>query len=123
MYELDANIVKLKGYVLQNFEMKSSGAAVMILKKELLEEFQASPSKASLLVSTLGDVKGIKAWVFFIEESDQIRVRFRSKGPIINEIARKYKGGGHPLAAGASIYSWDEMDSVVRDLEAVCRDN
>lgn len=122
MYELDANIVKLKGYVLQNFEMRSSGAAVMILKKELLEEFQAAPSKASLLVSTLGDVKGIKAWVFFIEESDQIRVRFRSKGPIINEIARKYKGGGHPLAAGASIYSWDEMESVVSDLEAVCRD-
>ncbi|MEK3852866.1 DHH family phosphoesterase [Cytobacillus sp. FSL H8-0458] len=122
MYELDANIVKLKGYVLQNFEMRSSGAAVMILKKELLEEFQAAPSKASLLVSTLGDVKGIKAWVFFIEESDQIRVRFRSKGPIINEIARKYKGGGHPLAAGASIYSWNEMESVVSDLEAVCRD-
>ncbi|KML45395.1 MULTISPECIES: DHH family phosphoesterase [Bacillaceae] len=123
MYELDANIVKLKGYVLQNFEMRPSGAAVMVLKKELLEEFKAVPSKASLLVSTLGDVKGIKAWVFFIEESDQIRVRFRSKGPIINEIARKYKGGGHPLAAGASIYSWDEMESVVRDLEAVCRDN
>ncbi|WP_264738749.1 DHH family phosphoesterase [Cytobacillus firmus] len=121
MYELDANIVKLKGYVLQNFEMRDSGAAVMILKKELLEEFQAVPSKASLLVSILGDVKGIKAWVFFIEESDQIRVRFRSKGPIINEIARKYKGGGHPLAAGASIYSWEEMESVVRDLEDVCK--
>ncbi|WP_436373218.1 DHH family phosphoesterase [Cytobacillus sp. BC1816] len=123
MYELDANIVKLKGYVLQNFEMRDSGAAVMILKKELLEEFQAVPSKASLLVSILGDVKGIKAWVFFIEESDQIRVRFRSKGPIINEVARKYNGGGHPLAAGASIYSWKEMESVVRDLEDVCKAN
>ncbi|MDF2038894.1 bifunctional oligoribonuclease/PAP phosphatase NrnA [Cytobacillus oceanisediminis] len=123
MYELDANIVKLKGYVLQNFEMRDSGAAVMILKKELLEEFQAVPSKASLLVSVLGDVKGIKAWVFFIEESDQIRVRFRSKGPIINEVARKYNGGGHPLAAGASIYSWEEMESVVRDLEDVCKAN
>ncbi|MCS0790542.1 bifunctional oligoribonuclease/PAP phosphatase NrnA [Cytobacillus firmus] len=123
MYELDANIVKLKGYVLQNFEMRGSGAAVMILKKELLEEFQAVPSKASLLVSVLGDVNGIKAWVFFIEESDQIRVRFRSKGPIINEVARKYNGGGHPLAAGASIYSWEEMESVVRDLEDVCKAN
>jgi phosphoesterase RecJ-like protein len=123
MYELKANIVKLKGYVLQNFEMKKYGAAIMVLKKELLDEFQALPSEASLLVSVLGDVKGIKAWVFFIEESDQIRVRFRSKGPIINEIARKYKGGGHPLAAGASIYSWDELDSVVRDLEETCKEN
>jgi phosphoesterase RecJ-like protein len=123
MYELKANIVKLKGYVLQNFEMKKYGAAIMVLKKELLDEFQALPSEASLLVSVLGDVKGIKAWVFFIEESDQIRVRFRSKGPIINEIARKYKGGGHPLAAGASIYSWDELDSVVRDLEETSKEN
>jgi phosphoesterase RecJ-like protein len=74
-----------------------------------------------LLVSTLGDVKGIKAWVFFIEESDQIRVRLRSKGPVINVVARKFNGGGHPLAAGASIYSWDEVDNVLRELHAVCK--
>ncbi|WP_026584823.1 DHH family phosphoesterase [Bacillus sp. J33] len=123
MYELKTNIIKLKGYVLQNFEMKNYGAAVMVLKKELLEEFDAVPSEASLLVSALGDVQGIKAWVFFIEESDQIRVRFRSKGPIINEIARRYNGGGHPLAAGASIYSWADLESVVRDLEQVCKEH
>ena len=65
-------------------------------------------------------MEGIKAWVFFIEEEDQIRVRLRSKGPVINGIAKKYNGGGHPLAAGASIYSWDEVDHVISDLEEVC---
>lgn len=122
MYELSPNVVKLNGYVLQNFETNKNGAVSMILKKELLEQFQVKPSEASLLVGALGHIKGIKAWVFFIEENDQIRVRLRSKGPIINEIARKYQGGGHPLAAGASIYSWDDKDLVIKDLEEACKD-
>ncbi|MBS4191591.1 bifunctional oligoribonuclease/PAP phosphatase NrnA [Bacillus sp. FJAT-49705] len=121
MYELSPNVIKLNGYVLQNFETKENGAVAMVLRKELLEEFQVSASEASLLVGTLGNIKGIKAWVFFIEEEDQIRVRLRSKGPIINEIARKYRGGGHPLAAGASIYSWDDMGLVIKDLEEACK--
>ncbi|WP_042355147.1 DHH family phosphoesterase [Bacillus rubiinfantis] len=120
MYELEPNIIKLQGHVLQNFEFQDNGVAIVKLTKELLEEYQAKPSEASLLVGILGDVKGIKAWVFFIEEQDQIRVRLRSKGPIINVVARKFNGGGHPLAAGASIYSWDQTADVIRELNKVC---
>ena len=122
MYELSPNVVKLNGYVLQNFEMKQNGVAVMVLQKELLKEFHVKSTEASLLVGALGHIAGIKAWVFFIEEDDQIRVRFRSKGPVINGIARNYGGGGHPLAAGASIYSWDDMTKVINELEEVCKE-
>lgn len=122
MYELPLNMIKLNGYVLQNFKMNEHGVASMVIDKKLLNEFEAKPSDASLLVSTLGNVKGISAWAFFIEEEDQIRVRLRSKGPVINGIARKYHGGGHPLAAGASIYSWDEVGEVMKDLDEACRD-
>lgn len=120
MYELNPNIIKLNGYILQNFEFRANGVASVILSKSLLEEYNANPPEASLLVGTLGNVKGIKAWVFFIEEDDQIRVRLRSKGPVINGIARKFKGGGHPLAAGASIYSWGDVDHVLTELGVVC---
>jgi bifunctional oligoribonuclease and PAP phosphatase NrnA len=120
MYELDNNVVKLNGYILQNFEMRSNGVAKVVLSKEILSKFEVVPSEASLLVGTLGNVKGIKAWVFFIEEDDQIRVRLRSKGPVINGIARNYNGGGHPLAAGASIYHWDEAEKVMKELDAAC---
>ncbi|MGG5254790.1 DHH family phosphoesterase [Neobacillus sp. SM06] len=122
LYELKASIVKLNGYILQNFDFRSNGIASMRITKQLLEEFEAVPSEASLLVGTLGNVAGMKAWVFFIEEEDQIRVRLRSKGPVINGIARKFKGGGHPLAAGASIHSWDEAEAVIKELEKVCNE-
>lgn len=121
MYELNPNIIKLNGYILQNFELQENGVGSVILSKKLLDEFDANPPEASLLVGTLGDVRGIKAWVFFIEEKDQIRVRLRSKGPVINGVAKKFNGGGHPLAAGASIYSWNEVDDVLKELSEVCK--
>jgi phosphoesterase RecJ-like protein len=120
MYEQKLNVVKLNGYVLQNFEIHQHGVASMTLPKKLLEEYDATASEASSLVGCLGDVSGIKAWVFFIEENDQIRVRLRSKGPVINGVARMFNGGGHPLASGATIYTWDDVNKVVNELEKVC---
>lgn len=120
MYELKPNIVKLNGYILQNFKLHSNGAASMRIPKNLLEEYNAAPSEASSLVGSLGNAAGIKAWVFFIEEESQIRVRLRSKGPVINVIAKMFNGGGHPLASGATIYSWEEAEKVIEELERVC---
>ncbi|MEH7094792.1 DHH family phosphoesterase [Neobacillus vireti] len=120
MYELDPKIIKLQGYILQNFVLQPNGVASVKITRDLLKEYDARPAEASLLVGSLGDVKGIKAWVFFIEEDNQIRVRLRSKGPVINVVARKFNGGGHPLASGATIYSWDEVEQVVKELGKVC---
>lgn len=122
MYSTKVNTAHLTGYVLQNFEMDhNTGVAFMKIPKEILEKYGVKPSEASQLVSALGNIEGIKAWVFFVEEKDQIRVRLRSKGPVINNVARKYNGGGHPMAAGASIYSWEEAAKVISDLEDTCK--
>jgi bifunctional oligoribonuclease and PAP phosphatase NrnA len=121
MYDVNENITRLNGYVLQHFEILENGTGKMVITKEILKQFDSTPAEASLLVSALGSVKGVKAWVFFIEEEKEIRVRLRSKGPVINGIAKKYNGGGHPMAAGASIHSWDTVEDVLKDLEEVCR--
>lgn len=121
LYSEKKNITRLKGYILQHFQLSASGTSNIKLTKELLDAYHIKPMETSTLVGTPGDVEGIQAWVIFIEEEDQIRVRLRSKGPVINEIAARYNGGGHPMAAGASVYSWAETDQVIKDLEEVCR--
>ncbi|KIL46314.1 DHH family phosphoesterase [Jeotgalibacillus campisalis] len=121
LYEMEPHQLKLQGYVLQNFSIDDNGAAYIKMQQPLLNEYGATPSEASLLVSTLGSVKGIKAWVFFIEEASEIRVRFRSKGPVINELAKEYGGGGHPLAAGASIKNWNESEEIIHKLQGICK--
>ena len=120
MYEMERKLLNLQGYIYQHFVMDENGMAYIKLPTKVLQQFDATPSETSLLVGSLGNVKNIRAWVMFIEENDTIRVRLRSKGPIINELAKKYNGGGHPLAAGATAYSWEEAERVIEDLKEIC---
>ncbi len=121
MYKTSINVAKLKGYVLQNFTLNEAGYSTVRLPKEILEKHNVTPTETSALVGLLGDIEGILAWAFFVEEEDVIRVRLRSKGPVVNTIAANHNGGGHPMAAGASAYSWEETDEIAKELEAVCR--
>lgn len=121
MYEMERKLLNLQGYIYQHFLMDENGMAYIKLPTEVLEQFDATPSETSLLVGSLGNVKNIRAWVMFIEENDTIRVRLRSKGPIINGLAKKYNGGGHPLASGATAHSWEEVERVIDDLKEICQ--
>jgi bifunctional oligoribonuclease and PAP phosphatase NrnA len=120
LYKTKENVAHLHGYVLQNFTMSPAGVAHMKIPNEILRKYDVTPADASQLVGSLGQIDGVKTWVFFVEEENQIRVRLRSKELVINTIARKYNGGGHPLASGASIYSWEEVEPLLLDLEELC---
>lgn len=121
MYEVEHNIARLRGYVLENLHISDAGMSAVKITKDILEKYDVTALETSKLVGTLGDIKGVRAWAFFVEEKDVIRVRLRSKGPVINELAAKYNGGGHPLASGASVYSWEEADRFIAELEELCR--
>ena len=60
----------------------------------------------------------------FVEQADgHFRVRMRSKRKVINEIAKRHNGGGHPLASGANSYSLEENDQIYKELQEVARTN
>ncbi|MGP4041598.1 DHH family phosphoesterase [Gracilibacillus sp. D59] len=122
MYKTNLNIAKLKGYILQNISVSEAGVSYVKLTKEILKQFNVTASETSSVVGVLGDIEGIKVWVIFVEEEDVIRVRLRSKGPVINQVAANYEGGGHPLASGAKIHKWETVDTVLADLEEVCKE-
>ncbi|MEH7226444.1 bifunctional oligoribonuclease/PAP phosphatase NrnA [Bacillus sp. JJ1566] len=120
LYKTKENVARLSGYVYQNYKVTEDGVGWMVIPNDILKEYNVTASEAAQLVSNLGNIEKIKTWVFFVEEKDQIRVRLRSKGPVINGVAKKYNGGGHPLASGATIYSWQEVDKIIADLRNVC---
>ncbi|HLS67092.1 MAG TPA: bifunctional oligoribonuclease/PAP phosphatase NrnA [Pseudogracilibacillus sp.] len=122
LYKVPHNIARLRGYILQNFTLSKSGVSAIKLTREMLEKYNVDPIDTGKLVGTLGELDGIYAWIIFIEEEDTIRVRLRSKGPTINELAQEYNGGGHPLASGASVSTWEEADQFIADLEQLCAD-
>lgn len=120
MYETPLNAVKLSGYILQNFQMAANGAAHIYINRALLEQFDVTARDAAQLVNRIDSVIGIKAWILFIEDGAIIRARLRSKGPVINGLAKEYRGGGHPLASGATLESESEIPEMVAKLEALC---
>lgn len=122
MDDMPLALIRFQGVVLQKFEFLEGGVGHMRVTKDLLETWGLTAQGASTLVNSFAGLQGLKAWVFFIEEPDQIRVRLRSKGPVINKLAERYNGGGHPMASGASVYSWDTCDTLLGELIEICKD-
>lgn len=86
-----------------------------IIKKSGLD-FQAVSRG---MVNQMAGIKEISIWANFTEDSENNLIvgEFRSRGIIIVDIAKKYGGGGHNNACGASLENWKEVDSILNDLD------
>lgn len=121
LQQVPLKVARLSGFVYSNLEVDKTGAAKVILTKELLAKFGVQDGETSGLVPLPGDVEEVLAWALFVEQPEgYYRVRIRSKGPIINEIAKRHHGGGHPLASGANAKDLTEVDAIYQEILAAC---
>ncbi len=119
--EVTRDVARLSGYVNENLEIAENGAAQVVIAKELLEEYHLTVADTSGIVSVPGKIGDVKAWVLFVQNPEgTYRVHLRSKGPIINEIAKAHHGGGHPLASGANAKDKAECDAIYEELKVAC---
>jgi bifunctional oligoribonuclease and PAP phosphatase NrnA len=116
------NLLKLKGYVLQNFEKTPNGVAYIKMKPEIYEQFDVSLEEAASLVNELAVLEECPVWMLFAEyENNIVRGRLRSRAPAIDKLANKYDGGGHKLACGANLGSWDRVDLLLKDADELVK--
>ncbi|AVQ32932.1 bifunctional oligoribonuclease/PAP phosphatase NrnA [Staphylococcus muscae] len=116
--EKDPHLMPFQGYVLQNFVLEDNGFCYVKITKDVLATYNVSASEASLFVNTIADLKGLKVWVFAVDEGSEIRCRIRSKGIVINDVAADFGGGGHPNASGVSVGDWDAFEQLATQLRA-----
>jgi len=125
LYLEEFDQLKFKAYVYENMQITDHGVAYLYVDKSMQEKFNLSQENASASVSYLEGIKGALCWIAFIENNDaaqSIRVRLRSRFVHINEIAEKYRGGGHACASGATIYNMEELRSLVADADALVKE-
>lgn len=114
--------LKLKGYILSKFTISENGFAYVTLTREEIEGFGVTDEEAASQVSTISTIEGCPVWAIFMEYSKSgIRVRLRSRGPIINKLAEEYEGGGHAKASGANLNSWDQLEGFVAKADAIVK--
>lgn len=109
------NVVKLKGYVLQNAVFTDTGIAYVKITKDVKASFNVSDEEAASQVGLFGSVEGYPCYCLFIEYDNEIRIRIRSRGPRVDKLANNYGGGGHEKAAGARLSSWEELLKFIED--------
>lgn len=68
-------------------------------------------------VNTMGDLKGVDAWVNFTECEQGVLCEIRSKNLNINRIAVAHGGGGHLKASGATLKDKQEALQVLHELD------
>jgi phosphoesterase RecJ-like protein len=114
------DMISLKGYVYSNF-MTANGFVYLRMTRDIIEKYNVTDEQAASMVGLLGGIEGFPVWALFIEYPGEIRIRLRSNGPTIDQLANKYGGGGHAKAAGAKLNSWDEFPAFIKDVEEVVR--
>lgn len=105
--------LRLKGYVYDNFKTTEEGFIYFLMTREVIDKFGLSDEDSAAMVNELAGIEGYPVWALIVEYPDSIRIRFRSNGPEVATIANQFGGGGHDMAAGGSLESWDDVDRLV----------
>ena len=113
---------RFESYVHENMRITPAGVATIYVSKELQQRFALSSEDASGAVSYMDSIKGSLIWIAFIENADgSIRVRLRSRFVTVSELAERYSGGGHACAAGATVYSEEEMERLIAEADLLLK--
>lgn len=101
--------------------------AWMLLSYQDLVELEAHQYHFEGLINYARFIKGVEVGMLFREiEPGVVKIGFRSKSYVdVNQLARRFGGGGHPRAAGAQLYGdihhiRDEVVEMVREVVNAC---
>ncbi|MDD4242913.1 MAG: bifunctional oligoribonuclease/PAP phosphatase NrnA [Bacilli bacterium] len=118
LYLKDFSVFVLQSFVYKKMKQTPNGVVYIHFTQKIMEQFGVSIEDASSLVNALSQIKGSLIWVAFIDYPDgSTRVRIRSRFVPINDIATGYRGGGHLMAAGATIYNVKEKKKLLEELD------
>ncbi len=123
MYLRSLHDLRFQSYIIDNLTLTEDGFGYIKLDQDILDEYGVDVATASNMSNNLTYIENMYAWAVFAYDkvNNNIRGSIRSRGPIINEIASKYNGGGHIYASGVRVSDFDVVDNLVLDLNEVCK--
>ena len=122
MYLKSLKEARYQSYIIMNLKVTENGLGYIKIDQELLDKLDIDVATATNAVNGLNHINELYAWVIFAYDktNENVRVSIRSRGPIINEVATHFNGGGHIYASGARIKDLEEADELVKELDEVC---
>ena len=123
LYERSINEEKFRAYLINNIEITENRFGFIFVPSEDLKKFNVEPTSVSNQVNDFYFIKELMCWMFVVydERNDIYKANIRSRGPVINEVATKYNGGGHEFASGCRTSDYKVIEALAKDLDATCK--
>lgn len=123
LYTDDFERVKLRAQFVLKVKFTEKGVAYIYTTREEFEGYNADLFFISRgMVGTMSDLRGVDIWANFTESEGGVLCEIRSSKYNINPVAKKYGGGGHAKASGATLKDYGEAMALLSDLEALLED-
>ena len=124
LYEKGFNECKFEAYITDNMTITENGLGYLIIDNNEIEKLGLDSSAASVAINKFNFIRELYCWCFvtYDERNEIYKVNIRSRGPVVNEVAANYHGGGHAYASGARISKKDDIDKLINDLDKLCSD-
>ena len=115
---------RLMGYIASTLKVDKYGFAYIEIDEDVINSFGADISSASNMINDFNNINEVIVWTFVSrdEKNNQYRVNIRSRGPVINEIAAKFNGGGHKFASGVRTSDKNVVDNLLKELSNCCKE-
>ncbi len=115
---------KFIAYITNNLTIDENGLGYIKISDEVLKEYNVDIATPSNLINGYNFIDELLVWIFITEDvkNNQYKISIRSRGPVINEIASHYHGGGHKFASGAKVDTMEEVDNLIKDLSKACQE-
>ena len=122
IYARSIDDLKLQSYIVNNMTITPNGLGYIKVDEEKVVKLQSDPASITNIVNNLHNINEMYVWVICVYDkaNNYIRSSIRSRGPIINEVAAKYNGGGHIYASGARPETFEQSDKMIEELDEIC---
>lgn len=122
-YNRPLSDIRFYSYLMANIKVTENGFGYLKIDADVLTEYGVDAATAGNMINNFNNIEEIVAWAFFSNDkmNNNIRGSIRSRGPIINEIAADFGGGGHALASGVKLPSFERADELIEALDLACK--
>ena len=116
--------IRFEGYLFHELKITENGFGYVKITEEELNKYGVDAATAGNMVNNFNYINEVYAWGVFTydKNNNNIRGSIRSRGPVINDVASKYNGGGHMFASGVRVDNFDVVDSLIEDLDKACEE-
>lgn len=123
LYERPYEEIRFHGYISENLTITENGFAYIKITPKVLNEYNVDPATPSNMINDFSNIKHVYVWTFVTldEKNEVYKVNIRSKGPVINDTAAQFGGGGHKFASGVRTYNKEDVDKLLKALDEDCR--